>query len=181
LKFAWTPDGFEAWSKAIELLPPRPTVILGPEEGPYTAVTLTRDGNRIAVAGKDSIMVMDSTTLADGAPPKMVARLPQAGVTALAFRPPDSQIVVGGAGQTAVVWSISDQRMVKELRTSQSRFSSMAFDSQGKRFATVGLQYYARVFETDGWTETGWVGNVAALHVAFSPDDRWLLTGWGHV
>ena len=45
----------------------------------------------------------------------MVARLPQAGVTALAFRPPDSQIVVGGAGQTAVVWSISEQQPVKEL------------------------------------------------------------------
>ena len=52
----------------------------------------------------------------------------------------------------------------------------MAFDSQGKRLATVGMQYHARVFETEGWTETGWVGNVPALDVAFSPDDRWLLT-----
>ena len=65
---------------------------------------------------------------------------------------------------------------MKELPKSQSRFDSLAFDSQGKRLATVGLQYYARVFETEGWTETGWVGNVAALDVAFSPDDRWLLT-----
>ena len=94
LKFAWTEDGFEAWSKAIELLPPRATVILGPAEGPYAAVTFTRDGNRVAVAGKDSILVMDSTSLAEGTSPKIVGRLPQAGVTALAFSPPDGQIVV---------------------------------------------------------------------------------------
>jgi WD40 repeat protein len=176
LKFAWTEDGIEAWSNALELLPPRPTVILGPEEGPYTAVTFTPDGSRLAVAGKASIMVMDSPSLTGGTPPKMVARLAQAGVTALAFRPPDGQIVVGGAGQAALVWSVSGQQQVKELPESQSRFDSMAFDSQGKRFASVGLNYYARVFETEGWTEIGWVGNVPALGVAFSPDDRWLLT-----
>ena len=48
--------------------------------------------------------------------------------------------------------------------------------TSGKTFATVGLNYYARVFETEGWTETGWVGNIPALAVAYSPDDRWLLT-----
>ncbi len=176
LKFAWTQDGFEAWSKAIELLPPRPTLILGPEEGPYAAVTFSRDGNRVAVAGKNSIMVMDSASFVEGTPPKIVARLPQAGVTTLAFSPPDGQIVVGGAGQAAVVWSVSGLQPVKELPQTQSRFASMAFDSQGKRFAAAGLQYYAGVFETKGWTEIGWVGNVPALAVAFSPDDRWLLT-----
>ena len=176
LKFAWTVDGFEAWSKALELVPPRPALILGPEEGPYAAVSFTRDGNRVAVAGKDSIIVMESASLAGGTPPKMVARLPQAGVTALAFRPPDGQIVVGGAGQAAVVWSVGGQQQLKQLPESQSRFDSMAFDSQGKKFASVGLNYYARVFETEGWTETGWVGNVPALAVAYSPDDRWLLT-----
>ena len=143
LKFAWTLDGFEAWSNAIELVPPRPTVILGPEEGPYAAVTFARDGNRVAVAGKDAILIMDSAPLAEGTPAQVVARLPQAGVTALIFRPPDGQIVVGGAGQTAVVWSVAQQQPVKELSRSQSRFDSMAFDSEGKRLATVGLQDYA--------------------------------------
>ena len=38
------------------------------------------------------------------------------------------------------------------------------------------MNYCARLFETEGWTETGRVGNEAALAVAFSPDDRWLLT-----
>ena len=175
LKFASTQDGFEAWSKAIELLPPHATTVFGPEEGPYAAVTFTHDGGRVAVAGKNSISVMDSASLGEGTTPKIVARLPQAGVTTLAFRP-DGQVLVGGAGQAAVVWSVAEQRQVMELPKSQIRFDSIAFDSQGTRLAAAGMNYYARVFETAGWTETGWVGNVAALAVAFSPDDRWLLT-----
>jgi hypothetical protein len=35
LHFAWTLDGFEAWSGAIEHVPLRPTIVLGPDEGPY--------------------------------------------------------------------------------------------------------------------------------------------------
>ncbi len=51
LKFASTQEGFEAWSKAIELLP-HTTSVLGRQEGPFGAVAFSRDSDRVAVAGK---------------------------------------------------------------------------------------------------------------------------------
>lgn len=176
LRFAWTEDGFEVWSKAIELTPST-TSVLGPEEGPFGALAFSRDGARVAVAGKDSIIVMDSASLNEGTPPRIVARLPQAGVTALVFKPSGGPILVAGAGPTAIVWSLSGPQKVKELPDDpRSKFNSLAFDAHGKRLAAAGMNYYARVFETEDWTEIGRIGDVAAMAVAFSPDDRWLLT-----
>ena len=186
LKTAWTQEGFEAWSNAIELLPPAAPV-LGREEGPFGAVAFSRDGGRVAVAGKDSIVVMDSASIAEGSKPKILTRLPQAGVTALAFKPPDGEVVVGGAGPTAAVWSVAESRRIEELPSdNHSRFDSMAFDPDGMRLATAGGYHYARVFETDGWKEIGRVGNQATISVAFTPDNpllrhRWLLTAGPHV
>ena len=176
LKFAWTEEGFEVWSKAMELMPSTISV-LGPEQGPYRALAFSRDGARLAVAGKDAIIVMDSASLNETTPPKVLAKLPQVGVTVLAFKPSDDPILVAGAGPTAIVWSLSGSQKLKELRGDPPfQFKSLAFDSQGKRLAAAGMNYYARVFETEDWTEIGRIGNEAAMAVAFSPDDRWLLT-----
>jgi WD40 repeat protein len=181
LEFAGTQEGFLAWSNAIELLPPT-TPVLGPAEGPFGAVAFSRDGGRVAVAEKESIVVMDSASLAEASEPKILARLPQAGAMALAFKPPDGDVMISGMGPTAVVWSLADSRRIKELPTDhRSQFASLAFDSRGKRLASAGNFYYARVFETEDWNEIGRVGNESAMAVAFSPDDRWLLTAGSQV
>jgi WD40 repeat protein len=178
LKFAWTQDGFEAWSKAIELSPRRPSVILGPKDGPYAHATFSADGKLMAAAGKDSIFVIDAESLTKGMSPKILAQLPQAKATTLAFSPPDGQLLASVVGDKVIIWSVVRRELVKELPADGHQVKSIAFDSAAKRLATAGMYYYARVFETEGWSETGWVGdgNSAANSVAFSPDDRWLLT-----
>jgi WD40 repeat protein len=176
LKFAWTQDGFEAWSKAIELTPRRPSVVRGPEDGPYAHVAFSPDGSRMAAAGKDSIFVMDRASLTEGTSPKILATLRQSGATTLAFSPPNGQLLASGVGDKIMVWSITGQQPPKEVSAGRLSVGSIAFDSGAKRMAFVGNNYYASVFETVGWTETGCVGTLAALAVAFSPDDHWLLT-----
>jgi WD40 repeat protein len=106
--------------------------------------------------------------------------LPQAGATTLAFSPPDGQLLASGVGDKVMVWSITGQqppKEPKEVSAGRLRVGSIAFDSGAKRMAFVGNNYYASIFETEGWTEVGCVGTLAALAVAFSPDDHWLLTG----
>ena len=139
LGLAWTHDGFEAWSKAIELSPRRPSIIRGPDEGPYASVTLSPDGSRMAAAGKNSILLLDSASLTEGAPAK---KLPQAGATTLAFSP-DSQLLASGAGNRLALWSIAQQQLMKEFRIEPpGRATSIAFDSGAKRLATAGWNYF---------------------------------------
>jgi WD40 repeat protein len=177
LKLEFTKDGFEAWSKAIELFPHRPSLILGAEDGPYADITFSPDGSRMAAAGKNSIFVVDSASLTKGSSPKILATVPQAGATTLAFSPPNGQLLASAVGDKVTVWTSVDQpQPVKELPADGHRIQSIAFDSGAKRLASAGMNYYARVFETEGWTEIGWIGDGAALATAFSPDGRWLLT-----
>ena len=176
LRFAPTQDGFEAWSKAIELFPHRPALILEAEDGPYADVRFSPDGSRMAVAGKNKIFVIDSASLIGGSTPKILTTLPQVGATTLAFSPPAGQLLASGVGNQVKVWNVARQELVKELPPDGHQVQSVAFDSGARRLASAGMNNYARVFETESWGETGWIGEGATLAIAFSPDDRWLLT-----
>jgi WD40 repeat protein len=176
LKIAWTQDGFEAWSKAIELSPHRPTLIRGPEDGPYTHVAFSADGSKMAAAGKDSIFVMETASLNEGSATKILATLPQPGATALAFSPPDGQLLASGVGDRVTVWSVAGRQPLRELPAGRLEARSIAFDSAAKKLAFAGTNNYATVYETKNWTEAGCVRDMAALAVAFTPDGHWLLT-----
>jgi WD40 repeat protein len=178
LKSAWTLDGVEAWSQAINSTFPRQALPLSQGKGPWSDVVFSADGKRLAAAGRDAIVVMDAVSLTEGTSPAIVASLPQPGASKLAFSP-DSRLLVGAAGDHATVWSVDAASMVKELPPGRQRIEALAFDRDGKRLATAGMNYYARLFETARWTETGWVGNVPIHSVAFTPDGQWLLTSGG--
>ena len=78
-----------------------------------------------------------------------------------------------------MVWSLSGPQRGRNCRqVTAFDLTANCVRRSGKETATAGMNYCARLFETEGWTETGRVGNEAALAVAFSPDDRWLLTAW---
>jgi WD40 repeat protein len=179
LKFAWTHDGFEAWSKAIELFPQRPTLIRGPEDGPYTHVAFSADGSKMAAAGKASIFVIETASLTEGSSPKILATLPQPGATTLAFSPPDGRLLASAVGPKIKVWSVIGRQPPKELPAGQLRVESIAFDSGAKRLAAAGWNYFAQLYEIESGRPIARIGNTSTWSVAFSPDDRWLLTGGG--
>jgi WD40 repeat protein len=77
-----------------------------------------------------------------------------------------------------MVWSVTGRRPPKKLPAGLllQRVGSIAFDTGAKKLAVAGLNYFATVYETEGWTEAGCIGHMAALAVVFSPDGHWLLT-----
>lgn len=136
------------------------------------------DGKRLAAAGKDEILVMDASNLDMSGSPAIVARLAQSGVRTLAFSP-DGQFLASAGGPYAKIWNLSTSSLLKELPEAQHPIEALAFDREGKRLATASVVYHATLFDTERWTEIGWVGNRPIRGVAFSPDGKWLLTAGG--
>jgi len=175
LSSAWTLDGAEAWSQAIDSTFVRRKLEIPDAQGPWLDVVFSPDGKHMAAAGKDEILVLNASDLATSGTPAIVARLAQPGVRKLAFSP-DGQFLVGAAGPHGTIWNMATASRVKELPMGHHLIESLAFDSEGKRL--VAAAYQARLFETEQWTEIGWVGD-KVRSAAFSPDGKWLLTEAG--
>jgi WD40 repeat protein len=112
------------------------------------------------------------------------------GVTALAWAAGD-QLVVGGRGGVAQVWSVAGEpRRVRELSGVQGDVTSLALSPDGR---TVAATSFVPPPEGDFRTpETGWVGSwdlasgrpgfahdlgAPGLSIAFAPDGRRLAVG----
>jgi WD40 repeat protein len=178
LKSAWTLDGAEAWSQAVDLTFARRTLATADAKGPWSDVVFSRDGTRIAAANAAEILIIDGEKLAASGSAAIVARFSQPRVNKLVFSP-DGQFLVAAAGPRCVIWNVSAASPVTDLPLAHRDIESLAFDSEGKRLVTAGMNYYARLFETEHWTEIGWVGNTAIHAAAFSPDGKWLVTSGG--
>lgn len=178
LESAWTLDGVEAWSQAIESTFSRQALEIPDAKGPWSDVVFSADGKHLAAAGKEEIVIIDANRLDETGSVRITARLQEPGVRKLAFSP-DSQFLVSAAGPRGVVWNVSTAARVTELPMARFPIESLAFDADGKRLVTAGMDYHARLLETERWTELGWVGSGPIRAAAISPDGKWVVTGGG--
>jgi hypothetical protein len=152
LHAAWTEEGFNAWGKAIKLVPPLPSV-LDAERGPYTSVTFSSDGTLMAAAGKDAIFLFDGTSF------KQIFEFPQSGAQRLALSPNAQFLAAGvgadGAGRSVVIWDFAKRQRVQDISSGSEEVTSIAFDSHANRlaFASFASLYPVRVFDTRDWKE----------------------------
>ena len=179
LDAAWTDEGFKAWSEAFTLVPPLPAIV-DADRGPYTSVTFSPDGTRMAAAGENTIILFDGSSLKEN------GELAQQGAKRLCLSS-TGQFLAAAIDGSVVIWDVAKRQRIHDFPTGSGTASSIAFDSRAQRLAFVTSDSI-RIFETREWTELthGWrptwpTGNGiltsgTPLLAAFSPDDRWLLS-----
>jgi WD40 repeat protein len=179
LDAAWTDEGFKAWSEAFKLVPPLP-LIVDADRGPYTSVTFSPDGTRLAAAGENAIVLFDGSSL------KQIDEFPQRGAKRLCLSS-RGQFLAAAVDRSVVIWDVSKRQRVHEIPTGSDAASSIAFDSRANRLAIV-ISDSIRIFDTRNWNElthewqptwptsNGASASGTMFLAAFSPDDRWLLS-----
>jgi len=179
LDAAWTDEGFKAWAEAFKLVPPLPSMV-DADRGPYTSVTFSPDGTRMAAAGENVIVLFDGASL------KATDELPQPGAKRLCLSS-TGQFLAAAIDRSVVIWDVSRRERIREIPTGSYAASSIAFDSRAHRLAFVTSDSI-RIFDTRDWNElthewrptwptsSGTLTSGTPLLAAFSPDDRWLLS-----
>jgi WD40 repeat protein len=140
-------------------------------------IDISADGRRVVMGGRTGVArVWD---LESGA---LVVELPakQGWLQSVRFSPTGDRVVTSSYDKHSAVWELATARKLCEVRATDV-IHDAAFSPDGRRFATVGRDYTARIFDA----QTGeplsppMEHKTVVTRVGFSPDGQRLLTiGW---
>jgi len=156
---------------------PRLTDLYTQPTGTLNAVTVSRDGRRLATGTVGGIVRI--WNLSDHSPPITIQHSGQ--LISLSFSPDSNRIITASSNHTACIWSSTTGRQLTPFLTQGGAIYSAAFSPDGKRVATAAEDGTACLW--DAWT--GKRLSPLLRHqdgvtwVEFSPDGSRLATAGG--
>lgn len=141
--------------------------------GPIRAVSLSRDGDRVAVAGGRLVRVFD---IASG---RALLRLEHpAKVSSASFSEGGDRIVTTSSDRTARIWDARTGLFKRDLLKHSAQLVDAAISPRGERAATVTTDGTGRVFgAASGALLANLVGHTNRVgDVTFSPDGSFVVT-----
>ncbi|MEQ9208688.1 MAG: hypothetical protein RLN96_02440, partial [Pseudomonadales bacterium] len=138
------------------------------------AISMNKQGTKIAGAGDNgNVYVWDLRNNYE----MVTYKMPDTRLTAVAFSPDGSQLVVGN--ERGRVWIYNSGVLVRELTGHTSAIEDIQYNHAGNFMATASKDYSIRLWNTKKLTEAptllsehDWVWSVV-----FSPDDEQLMAG----
>ncbi|MEQ9415248.1 MAG: High-affnity carbon uptake protein Hat/HatR, partial [Cyclobacteriaceae bacterium] len=138
------------------------------------AISMNKQGTKIAGAGDNgNVYVWDLKNNYE----MVTYKMPDTRLTAVAFSPDGSQLVVGN--ERGRVWIYNNRILVRELTGHTSAIEDIKYNQAGNFMATASKDYSIRLWNTKRLTEAptllsehDWVWSVV-----FSPDDEQLMAG----
>jgi WD40 repeat protein len=182
LNAAWTPDGYAAWAKAVELLPRRP---------PQTFVTPDGQVDALAVLPNASAFLafdFSGTVLYEWPSGNVLRDIEgMSDVRAAEFSPDGTQLAVA-TFDALELWNVEDWSRSGRAGF-EDNFSDLAFSPNGELLALGSESSFVRLFETpnlrtreatatDNSSFTAFALS-RSLGVAFDPNGAWLTVGDG--
>lgn len=139
-----------------------------------TALSMSTDGKKLAGAGDSgNLYVWDTQNNYE----MVTYKMPDTRLTAVAFSPDGSQLIVGN--ERGRVWITSNGLLIRELAGHTSAIEEIKYNHAGSFMATASKDYSIRLWNTKKLnqaptllSEHDWVWSVA-----FSPDDEQLMAG----
>ena len=175
LKSAWTPEGYEALARGLNLLPQPASKSWQAHNGPLLAMALSHNGRLLATKGTDGTRVWDVASQKEikylESPQNKLMHV------TVSFSPDDRRLVIG-LGRFAYVWDTTTWKELKQLPNGEYVWS-VAFSSDGNLMATAGYgSESAIVYETATWTEISKIvpTGLNVFSVVFIPNSRLLVT-----
>lgn len=175
LKSAWTPEGYEALARGLNLLPRPASKVWKAHNGPLLAMSLSHNGRLLATKSTDGTRVWDVASQKEikylESPQNKLMHV------TVSFSPDDRRLVIG-LGRYAYVWDTTTWKELKQLPNGEYVWS-VAFSSDGGLLATAGYgSKTAFVYETTNWTEIAEIvpTGLDVFSVAFIPNSRLLVT-----
>jgi len=110
----------------------------------------------------------------DGTPGPLLKA--DSGVTSLSWEPEGKRLILGCFGGTIQGWDVNGPS--EAIANAGACVNSLAWNHGGTRFASGSRSGPPlQLWEPDGTTLTGMIGQGNVASVAWSPDDRWLASG----
>lgn len=145
-------------------------------DGTVTAMAISKDGTRIAVAGGDpqrpaSVTLLDATT---GTPVQRFAD-PKGAVHHLLFSPDGRWLVAAGADKTVYVWDLAQRHLAVTLKEPGDWALGVTFSPDAKWLATGGADRIVRLWDVKSWRVVRKLEHPATVcQVAFQPNGNLL-------
>ena len=119
----------------------------------------------------------------DATTPRLVAQVGHAhGITAVGFSPDGQQVLTGDGTGRVKLWDAETGTEIRVFDGHQGRVNEVTFSPNGKWVATAGSDSLARLWSIETGYEMRvfrWHSHMTVKSVAFSPNDRHVLTGGG--
>ncbi|MGD2183579.1 DnaJ domain-containing protein [Lusitaniella coriacea] len=100
-------------------------------------------------------------------------------VLCVAFSPNKKKLASGSADRTVKLWQVSTGKQIRTLSGYSAPIAAIAISSDGKLFASGGLDKALRVREMSGRLIRSIRGKTEILALAFSPDGQQVAIGGG--
>ncbi|GGX73474.1 WD40 repeat domain-containing protein [Streptomyces hiroshimensis] len=162
----------------------RPTAVLAGGNSKAWRVAFSPDGHTLAATYHDKV-----ARLWDTASHREVATLTghTDTVTGVAFSPDGHTLATASADATVRLWDARTHRVLTTLTGHKQSVMSVAFSSDSRTLATASYDGTTRLWDTATHRTTGTLAETDTprpgfpVSVAFSPDNKYLVTGtvWG--
>jgi WD40 repeat protein/energy-coupling factor transporter ATP-binding protein EcfA2 len=176
LKSSWTPEGYEALTRGLNLLPRPATGVWKADTSALQAITYSHNGKWFVTKSTDGpLRVWDTASHREVQ--HLEAPHDKAVHTSFAFSPDDRWLVMG-LEHFARVWETQTWQVKKDLPNGEKVWS-VAFSSDAGLLATASYHSdEAYVYETATWTQIAEIkpGALWVTAVAFIPNTRRLMT-----
>ncbi|MBW3600531.1 MAG: protein kinase, partial [Planctomycetes bacterium] len=154
----------------------REPVVVPASDEPLYFVAYSRDGSRIAVAGKDAVVrAYDSQTYEQ----VFALETGQTEVNCVAFSPDDRTLATTGDDGTLRLWDVNSQREKLNIKAHPGKAYGVVFSHDGRALFTCGEDPVAHMWSTaSGLLLKSYTDDDETLEaIALSPDGRHLAAG----
>ncbi|GGN99718.1 hypothetical protein GCM10010112_93750 [Actinoplanes lobatus] len=160
----WDVDGTDA-----------PAVLRQPAGAHPVAVAVSRDGNRIAVAGTEQVTVWP----ADGRGEPEIHRGPEHSYLSVAFSPDGRRVAAGTSERTVRIWGDGDTSDGLAMRGHRGPVRQVAFSADGRRLLSGSDDTTVRVWDTSGAADPALIALPASAGgpAALSRDGAFTVAG----
>jgi sugar lactone lactonase YvrE len=150
----------------------QPQQTIRTEGGRTFALSFSRDGRLLAMAGEREVVVWN---VAVGCNP--VRKFPREGVLSLAFAPDCRSLATGNKEGSIRLWDLSTGQQRLELRAHGRPVTSLAFSDDGRRLASAEWDHAVKLWDVTGRELVTLRGHTASVQsVAFLPGSQTIAT-----